>query len=166
MDPLLGQIVLFAGNFAPRGWALCEGQLLPISSNSALFSILGTMYGGDGRVTFALPDLRGRAPIGVGTGPGLSPVQDGQQVGAEHVTLTTAHLPAHDHGIQAASGERTTNRPGGAVAARGGAYAVTVPDAALAPTLPSGGGQPFPNLQPSLGLRFIIAVQGIYPSRP
>ena len=97
MDPFIGEIIMFAGNFAPRGWALCEGQLLPISSHTALFSILGTTYGGDGRTTFGLPDLRGRTPIGNGNGPGLSPRQLGQVSGSESTVLQTANLPAHNH---------------------------------------------------------------------
>ena len=95
MDPFIGLIVMFGGNFAPRGWALCDGQLLSISSNSALFSILGTTYGGDGRTTFGLPDLRGRVPMHPGTGPGLSPRTLGQKSGTETVQLTTAQLPPH-----------------------------------------------------------------------
>ena len=97
MDPFLGQIVLFGGNFAPRGWALCEGQLLPISQYSALFSILGTIYGGDGRTTFALPDLRGRAAISSGRGPGLSDRRLGSRSGQEVHTLTTLEMPSHNH---------------------------------------------------------------------
>ncbi|WP_340819596.1 tail fiber protein [Methanolobus sp. WCC4] len=96
-DPLLGEITLFAGNFAPRGWAFCNGQLLPINQNQALFSILGTTYGGDGRTTFALPDLRGRAPVHAGNGPGLSPVVLGQKGGAETVALNVNQMPSHTH---------------------------------------------------------------------
>ena len=101
-DPFLGQIIMFAGNFAPRGWALCDGQLLPIAQNTALFSLIGTFYGGDGRTTFGLPDLRGRVPIhdGASQGPGLSPYQLGQKGGAEGVTLTQDQMPSHTHGIQ------------------------------------------------------------------
>ena len=97
MDPFLGQVILFAGNYPPRGWAFCHGQLLPISDNNALFSLLGTIYGGDGRTDFALPDLRGRAPIGVGQGPGLRRFVEGSKGGAEQVTLTTNNLPSHTH---------------------------------------------------------------------
>jgi microcystin-dependent protein len=97
MDPIIGQIILFGGNFAPRGWAMCNGQLMSIAQNSALFSLLGTMYGGDGQNTFALPDLRGRAPIGMGQGPGLSNIQQGEKAGTPTVTLLQTQMPAHQH---------------------------------------------------------------------
>lgn len=97
--PFIGEIIMFAGNFAPKGWAICDGQLLPIAQNTGLFSIIGTAYGGDGRTTFGLPDLRGRAPVGSGTGPGLSPFFRGQQRGVETVTLTVNQIPAHNHPI-------------------------------------------------------------------
>jgi len=100
MEQFLGQIQAFGFNFAPRGWAKCEGQLLPISSNDALFSLLGTTYGGDGRTTFGLPDLRSRSIVGVGQGPGLSSIRQGQMRGTEHVTLTGSNLPSHSHELQ------------------------------------------------------------------
>jgi len=136
-EPLLGEVRLFAGNFAPRGWAFCAGQMLPISQNTALFSLLGTNYGGDGRTSFGLPDLRGRTAIHHGTGPGLSPRLLGQKTGVESVTLTEAQMPAHSHTL-----------PWGADT-----------------TLQAGGGQAHTNMQPSLALNAIVAMQGIYPSR-
>lgn len=111
MDPFIGQIVLFAGNFAPRGWAFCEGQLLPISQNSALFSILGTTYGGDGRTTFALPDLRGRVAIQPGRGPGLSDYRLGAKGGEEHVTLNISQIPNHNHHVNAVNTAGDSSSP-------------------------------------------------------
>lgn len=108
MDPFLAQIIMFGGNFAPRGWAFCDGQLLPIASNSALFSLLGTTYGGDGRTTFALPDLRGRTPIHPGTGPGLSTYVLGQRGGEERVTLNQLQIPSHTHFTSASSTAQST----------------------------------------------------------
>jgi microcystin-dependent protein len=164
--PFIGQITLFAGNFAPRGWAFCDGQLLAISQNTALFSILGTTYGGDGRTTFALPDLRGRAPVHAGSsgGPGLTPRLLGEQGGEEAHTLIQSEMPAHAHGGRASTGDQTTNRPSGAYPARGGVYASSQ-DTTTGPGEPSGGGQPHGNMQPYLGLNYIIAMEGIFPSR-
>jgi microcystin-dependent protein len=155
-DPFLGEIRLFAGSYAPIGWAFCNGQILPISQNSALFSLLGTFYGGNGTTTFALPDLRDRVPVGAGQGPGLSPRQLGEQGGAATVTLIPGELPRH--GVPASSERATTNRAIGAVPAAGGRYA-TGPAAAANPA-------PHNNRPPYLGLRYIIALQGVYPSRP
>jgi microcystin-dependent protein len=167
-DPYLGEIVLFAGNFAPVGYALCEGQILPISQNTALFSILGTTYGGDGIETFALPDLRGRVPLGQGQGPGLEPYDLGQVGGTEDVTLTTNQIPTHTHPVEASSAEEGTNRPSGAVPAQGGVYA-TAPDGSTPMNAgmigATGGSQSHENRQPYLTLNFIIAMQGIFPSR-
>jgi microcystin-dependent protein len=165
-DPLLGSIILFAGNFAPRGYALCEGQTLPIAQNTALFSLLGTTYGGNGTTTFALPDLRGRAPIGPGQGPGLASYVLGEQAGVETVTLSTSQLPAHNHPLQSSSGEQTTDRPtSGGGLARGGAYISSgdASDVSIGPT--AGGNQPHENRPPYLALNYIIALQGIFPSR-
>jgi len=136
-EPFLGEVTLFGGNFAPRNWAFCDGQLLPIAQNTALFSILGTTYGGDGRTTFALPDLRGRTVLHEGPGPGLTPRYLGQKTGVEQVTLTKAQLPAHDHTLPWGMDE----------------------------TYDTGGGQPHPNMQPSLALNRIIGLQGYYPPR-
>lgn len=179
MEPLIGQIMMFAGNFAPRGWAFCEGQLLPISSNSALFSILGTTYGGDGRTTFALPDLRGRAPIQAGHGPGLSPVQLGEKAGAEEVTLTVSNMPNHSHSLNASNAAGTSSNPAGNYPAVSQFQAdrtspvTQVNSYGNTPNAPmgaqavgnSGGSTPFKNRNPYLGVNYIIALVGIFPSR-
>ena len=171
-EPFIGQIKLFGGNFAPRGYALCSGQLLSIAQDTALFSLLGTTYGGDGQTTFGLPDLRGRAPVHAGTGPGLPPVSQGEMSGVEQVQLTRAQMPAHGHGVMASADLVTGAAPAGKLMGakgRGGAnwYA---PAASLTPLAAgtggnSGGGQAHNNMQPSLALNFIIALEGIYPSR-
>ena len=168
-SPFIGEIILFAGNFAPRNWAFCNGQLLSISQNTALFSILGTTYGGNGQTTFALPDLRSRVPVHAGQGPGLSSYALGQVGGEETTTLTVNQMPAHAHTATnpAANTDPTSNRPAASLApARGGAYGPT-PAAQLAgPTVaPTGGSQPHSNLQPHLTLNYIIALFGIFPSR-
>ncbi len=171
MDPLLASIILFAGNFAPRGWALCQGQILSISQNTALFSLLGTTYGGDGQTTFALPDLRGRVPIQQGQGPGLSNYDLGQVSGSETITLTTNNLPSHNHSLLATSEAGSVSVPAGAYLANTGALdkeyntsgtLVAMNAGAVGVT---GGSQPFDNIQPYLALNFIIAMQGIFPSR-
>ncbi|WP_299113811.1 phage tail protein [uncultured Winogradskyella sp.] len=173
MDPFLGQIMMFGGNFAPRGWALCDGQLLPIASYSALFSILGTTYGGDGRTTFGLPDLRGRVPMHAGTGPGLRNAKLGTKGGKETVTLTTQEIPSHSHSgtIEAAdpvSRGAGTDSPTNAYPAKGGTYAtnknVTMASDAVAGN-PTGGGQAHDNMQPYQVVNYVIALQGIFPSR-
>jgi microcystin-dependent protein len=164
-EPFLGQIILFGGNFAPRGWAFCNGQLLAINQNTALFSLLGTTYGGNGQTTFALPDLRGRVPLHFGQGPGLSSYTEGQVGGAESVTLLATQMPAHTHSQPATAGDETTNRPNAAVPARGGVYANTPDGSNLAATTSAGGGQPHTNLQPYLTLNYCIALEGIFPSR-
>ncbi|MCA9638552.1 MAG: phage tail protein [Myxococcales bacterium] len=164
MEPFLGQIMMFAGNFAPRGWALCDGQLLPISQNQALFSILGTTYGGDGRTTFALPDLRGRAPIHAGHGPGLSDYRLGQKGGAESVTLTVNQMPSHNHTL-AMNGEGAATKQAGYLAASE-IYGETADKSAPANTISNAGGnQPVSNIQPYVVVNYIIALQGIFPSR-
>jgi microcystin-dependent protein len=164
-NPFLGSIILFAGNFAPRGWAFCNGQILSISQNTALFSLLGTTYGGNGQTTFALPDLRGRVPNHSGQGPGLSSYDLGQNGGEEFVTLTLSQLPAHTHSQPATNGEQTTNRPNAALPAHGGVYSNETDGSTLHPTTPAGSGQPHDNLSPYLTLNYIIALEGIYPSR-
>jgi microcystin-dependent protein len=164
-EPYLGSIILFAGNFAPRGWAFCNGQLLAISQNTALFSLLGTFYGGDGRTTFALPDLRGRAPIHAGQGPGLSSYDLGELGGVEAVTLISTQMPVHTHSQPATNGEQTTNRPSSALPARGGVYSNESDGSTLRPVSSAGGGQPHQNMQPYLTLNYIIALAGIFPSR-
>lgn len=176
MEGTIGEIRMFGGNFAPRGWALCEGQLLAISSNQALFSILGTTYGGDGKTTFGLPDLRGRFPLQPGTGPGLRTHRLGEKGGHETTTLTNANLPAHTHEVtpmcSAGLGDQTkpvSNVPAVVKAGDGnalGAYAAKGTDT-MAPitSKASGGGQSFDNLPPYIGIHFIICLVGIYPSR-
>lgn len=172
-EPFLGEIRMFGGNFAIRGWALCDGQLLAISQNSALFSLLGTIYGGDGETTFALPDMRSRVAIGPGNGPGLSSRTQGQRGGAEQASLAAGHVPAHTHAMQASSGAGTTANPSGA-------YPAAVPLTARYQNVPGGspvagqmkadavgqtGTPTHPNLQPSLCITFLIALQGVFPSR-
>src|SRR3954465_3180869 len=119
-EAFIGELRLFGFNFAPRGWAMCSGQILPIAQNTALFSLLGTMYGGNGQTTFALPDLRGRAPAHVGQGPGLSPKTQGEVAGEETHTLIATEMPAHAHAQPASSAQQDTNRPENAVPAKGG----------------------------------------------
>jgi microcystin-dependent protein len=164
-EPFLGSIIIFGGNFAPRGWAFCSGQILPINQNTALFSLLGTTYGGNGQTTFALPDLRGRAPLHFGQGPGLANYDLGQVGGTENVTLLAGQMPAHTHAQPATAGDETTNRPNAAVPARGGVYAGAPDGSNLAATTSAGGGQPHANVPPYLALNYIIALEGIFPSR-
>jgi len=171
-SPFIGQININAFNFAPQGWALCDGQLLPISQNTALFSILGTTYGGDGKSTFALPNLQGAVPLGPGQGPGLSNYVLGQAGGAASVTLTLAQLPAHNHtpACETAGGLASPANAiwGGGGRGRPPAYSTTTnPTASLSPgALPgAGGNQAHNNLSPYLVLTFCIALQGIFPSR-
>jgi microcystin-dependent protein len=181
MDPFLAEIIMFGGNFAPRGWAKCEGQLLPIAQYSALFSLLGTMYGGDGRTTFGLPDMRGRTPIGVGRGPGLSDYRQGPGGGHEQVYLNVTNLPAHNHsaaGTVKASftpptgGGSLTNPNGANLSSSGETIytnnATNVNMAANNVTVTvgnTGGNIPFSVVQPWCAVQFIIALQGVFPSR-
>ena len=172
-SPFIGQIMMFAGNFAPAGWALCDGRLLEISDNDALFKAIGTSYGGDGTVTFALPDLRGRVPLGQGAGPGLSSYQLGQKVGVESVALTAAQMPSHGHLVNAVNGPGNVNIParntllsgvGGQAASGQYQTPAYAPPSANQISLAgntvssSGDGQPHPNLQPFLVFNFCIAV--------
>ena len=170
-EPFVAEIRIFAGNFAPRGWAFCDGQLLPISQNTALFSLIGTTYGGDGRSTTALPDLQGRAPMHPGRGPGLTDRRLGQRGGVETVTLTEAQMPNHHHTARALSDPGDLFAPANRSLARsqnGFAYQSNASN--LVPmnsaSLPNAGGnQAHNNLQPFLVMNFIIALQGLYPSR-
>lgn len=174
MDPFLGEIRAVPYNFAPYLWADCDGQLLPIQQYTALFSLLGTFYGGDGRSTFALPNFQGCVAIGQGQGPGLSDVVLGETGGVAAVELTASQIPAHSHDVHASSATATTGNPSGAVLA--------VP--AVAPRLqhlyhatsngatedgsavqPNGGNQPHENMQPYLTMRYVIAMNGVYPPR-
>ena len=188
MEPFIAQIMMFGGNFAPRGWAFCEGQLLPISSNTALFSLIGTIYGGDGRTTFALPDMRGRSPIGQGNGSGLTPRPFGQRGGVESVTLSQVQMPSHSHSASAQGAGLTvqnadanqgspnnssyigkpvsgsgsvglyTNSTGNPVTINGG----SAPNVTVGNT---GGNQAHENMPPFQVISFVIALQGVFPSR-
>ncbi|CAM2007923.1 phage tail protein [Acanthopleuribacter pedis] len=169
-EPFVGEIRMFAGNFAPRGWAFCDGQLLAVSQNDALFSLLGTIYGGDGRTTFGLPDMRGRIPIHAGSGPGLSPRRLGAKGGAENVTLTVNQLPSHGHPLRAVTTVADRSNPQGAVLAASLAadsYNTELPTEGLSSAAVSklGGSRSHTNLMPYLCINFIIALFGIYPSR-
>jgi len=161
-DPFLGEIRIFAFNFAPSGWAICNGQLLPIAQYNALFALLGTTYGGNGTNNFQLPDLQGRAPMHYGQGPGLGNYVQGELVGSESVTLTVNEMPAHSHGTSGAS-VQTSDRPDGLAPAPGGSYGA--PASFMASTETVGGTQAHNNMQPSLVLNFCIATTGIFPSR-
>ena len=165
-EPFLGEIRILGFNFAPRGWAMCAGQILSIAQNTALFSLLGTTYGGNGTQTFALPDLRGRVPLSVGQGPGLSNYDQGEVSGTETVTLTTGQMPGHGHLAGASNGAASATRPNGNFPAGGGAYAAASDGSTLnaAFVQSAGGSQPHSNLQPLLVLNFCIALQGIFPS--
>ncbi len=186
-EPFIGEIRMFAGTFAPRNWAFCNGQMLPIAENTALYSLLGTTYGGDGRVYFGLPDLRGRFPMHAGNGPGLTPHFLGQSGGEERTTLNVTNMPAHNHtatvtlGVNAS--EATETIPNGNFLAKSGnggpIYAKdssnvpgteqpqTMNSSALQTTiLNNGGGQAFSNVPPYNAVNFIIALQGTYPPRP
>ena len=174
MDPFIGEIKIFGGNFAPNGWAFCNGQIMSIAQNTALFSLLGTTYGGDGVQTFALPDLRGRVPLSFGQGPGLSDYVLGEASGTESVTLISTQMPAHTHSLQANSSIGSTPTPIGNFTAivdgndgRGINGFSNATDGTMAANAISaaGGSQPHPNMQPYLCVNFIIALQGIYPSR-
>ena len=179
-DAFVGEIRIFGFNFPPRGWAQCNGQLLAISQNTALFSLLGTQFGGDGRVTFGLPDLRDSAPLHQGQGTGLSPYSVGDQTGSGIVTLQTSELPAHSHGMVADSAAATSTGAAGNMPALGGHVPITGPPAlavssytnvapdtstSMASLAGGGGGQPHNNLMPYLVLNYCIALQGIFPSR-
>ncbi len=169
MEPFIGQIQLFGFGFAPAGWAYCDGSLMQISSNTALFSLLGTAYGGDGKTTFGLPDLRGRVPLAQGTGPGLPAYTLGQNGGSPTVTLTQANMPSHGHAVNA-SATASSKSPASAVPAftsEGTSYGAgdgtKMADAMIGN---SGSNQPFNSMPPYLTMNWCIAVEGIYPSRP
>ena len=171
-EPFIGEIRMFAGNFAPRNWAFCDGQLLAVSQNQALFSLLGTTYGGDGRTTFGVPELRGRIPIHAGSGPGLSSHRLGQKAGAEQVTLTTNQLGSHSHDLSVSAVAGTENSPQGNFLAASSNVRLYRPALGSTPTSLNagsisneGGSQAHGNLMPTLCVNFIIALVGIYPSR-
>ena len=183
MDPFLGQIILFAGTFAPQGWAFCQGQTMAISQNTALFSLLGTTYGGNGTTTFNLPDLRGRVPVGMGQGPGLPNIVEGQLAGTASVLLTTQNLPAHTHSfaqnVSANPADQTS--PVNAIpavpsATLGSGHTPATPTYGYTQTAATGthaaqqtgvagGNQPVSTMPPYLGLNYIIALAGIFPPR-
>lgn len=174
-DPFVAEIRIFPFNFAPKGWAFCDGQLLPVSQNTALFSLLGTTYGGDGKSTFALPDMQGNAPMQPGQGPGLSPHDLGETGGTETVTLLQSEMPLHPHSLMALNSDfgnlnapsplRSLARSGSATAYQANSTTgiTQMSPSALAP---AGGDQPHNNMMPYLTLSFCIAMQGIFPSRP
>lgn len=174
-EPFLGQIIVVGFNFAPRGYATCDGQIMSIAQNTALFSLLGTTFGGDGQVTFGLPDLRGRVSIHQGQGPGLTPRTMGEVSGQESVTLLSTQMPQHSHLMSASTTATTANPAGGVPAApfvdASGdavkAYAATSSGASLSAAAvgTAGGNQPHANMQPYLTVNYSIALEGIYPSR-
>jgi microcystin-dependent protein len=171
MEGYLAQIIMFAGNFAPRNWAYCQGQLLAISANTALFSLLGTTYGGDGRTTFQLPDFRGRTAVGTGQGPGLSNRTLGQNGGSETNIMTTAQMPSHGHptavAVSTSTGEEASSN-GQYIASHAGAFNEDPTAGANLGGVSSGntgGNQPQNNMQPFLGMNYVICLQGIFPSR-
>lgn len=172
-DPFVAEIRMFAGNFAPTGWALCDGQLLPISQNTALFSLLGTTYGGNGQTTFGLPNLQGSVPLHFGQGPGLSLYDLGQQSGSETVTLLTSEMPIHNHFVKAYQDDLAIGVVPGTTMVIGKASGGSTPfrpnsNAVMAADELSvaGGSLPHNNMMPYLTVTFIIALQGIFPPRP
>ena len=171
-DPFVAEIRIFPFNFAPTGWASCDGQIMPISQNTALFSLLGTTYGGDGKSTFALPDLQGRAPMHPGQGPGLSLHDLGEEGGSDTVTLLESEIPSHSHVAQASADPANAQAPNAQVAlarsSGGSAYSTTTSGLAMMATqtlAPTGGSLPHNNLAPYLTLTFCIALQGVFPPR-
>jgi microcystin-dependent protein len=171
MDPFVAEVRIFAGNFAPKGWATCDGQILPISQNTALFSLVGINFGGDGRSTFGLPNLQGKAVMHAGSGPGLTQRSLGETGGTETVTLNVNQIPLHNHNLMAVNDAGDTNQPlnngfarssGASVYSPAGPQVVAMSAAALTPI---GRGEAHNNMQPYLSLIFIIAIQGIYPPR-
>ena len=172
-DPFLGEIALVPYNFAPQGWAFCDGQILPIAQNTALFALLGTTFGGNGQTTFALPDLRGRVPlhVGGGPGPGLSSYVIGQNGGVEAVTLLANQMPAHNHGLNADAANGTSDSPVNGIMGRNASgvpqYSGAAPNATMgaAAIASAGGSQPHENRPPYLAMNYIIALVGIFPSR-
>lgn len=170
-EPFIAEIRIFAGNFAPRGWAFCNGQLLPISQNTALFALIGTTYGGDGRTTTALPDLQGRAPMHPGRGPGLMPHWLGEKSGSESSMLSVSQLPSHSHRARANSSNADRLTPANNHWGTPEEHDVYRPASADATNMrhnalePVGSGQLHNNMQPYLALNFIIALTGIFPSR-
>jgi len=168
-EPFIAEIRIFAGNFAPRGWAFCSGQLLQIAQNTALFSLIGTTYGGDGRTTTALPNLEGRAPMHPGNGPGLTQRRLGERIGFETETLSAAEMPNHSHSLKGLGPANTNTATGATPATNPTMLQYHAPtnlvNAAPGAVAATGGGAPHNNMQPYLALNFIIALVGLYPSR-
>jgi microcystin-dependent protein len=167
-DPFVAEIRIFPFNFAPRGWAWCDGQLLPLSQNTALFSLLGTTYGGNGKSNFALPDLQGSAPMHPGQGPGLSLHDLGEVGGSETVTLLESEIPSHSHGMRISGEDGNSRNPGGHYVGIGNnIFAPAANLISMAPEAlpPAGGDQPHNNMQPFLTFYFCIALQGVFPPR-
>jgi microcystin-dependent protein len=168
-DPFVAEIRIFPFNFAPRGWSFCDGQLMPISQNTALFSLLGTTYGGDGKSNFALPNLQGNSPMQPGQGPGLSLRDLGEMSGVQSVTLLSSEMPVHSHVLNTTNNDANNSQPANRYIGRGQPLFVS-PPANLQPMAPqmlslAGGGLPHNNMQPYLTLNFCIALQGIFPQR-
>ncbi len=169
-DPFIGQIQAFGFNFAPQNWAICDGSLLPISEYETLFALIGTTFGGDGQTTFALPDLRGRSIVHPGNGPGLSPISLGQTGGVETVTLSTNNLPAHNHPVSVAVNTATGEESDSTLylASHESAFSEAPAAGSVLKGVtsgPAGGGQPFPNRNPFLGMNYCIALYGIFPTQ-
>ena len=169
-NPFVAEIRIFPFNFAPKGWAFCNGQLMPISQNTALFSLLGTTYGGDGKSTFALPDMQGNAPMQPGQGQGLSLRDLGEMSGVESVTLLQSEMPVHSHTLQSTNEDGNNTSPATRYPGRGNAVYLAPPSGlnamAFQAIAPTGGGLPHNNMQPYLTLNFCIALQGVFPQRP
>ncbi|PPD42616.1 MAG: phage tail protein [Methylobacter sp.] len=170
-EPYVGEIIIFGGTYAPRGWAFCDGQLLSISEYDVLFAIIGTTYGGDGQNTFALPDLRGRIPIGTGQGPGLSNQVIGERAGVESVTLTTNQMPIHNHALLATTTPATSESPNNALFAQS-SDAIYTADQTIGPSVANGsigtstgGNIPVDIMNPYLAVNYIISLYGVFPSR-
>lgn len=168
-QPFIGEIRMFAGSFAPAGWAFCDGQLMPIAENDALFTLIGTTYGGDGQETFALPNLQSRIPIHQGDGPSTSPRTLGQMAGVESVTLSTQQIPIHTHPMVVSTASGTGSAPSGNVLAAGANVSIyrpaTIPNQPMNPASvsPTGGSQPHDNMHPFLVISFIISLYGLFP---
>lgn len=171
MEGVISEIRLWAANFTPQNWMFCQGQILPIQQYTALFSLLGTTYGGNGMTNFGLPDLRGRVPVGVGQGPGLQSFQQGQIGGVEHVNLLVSNLPPHNHMVKVSNkfsgGDHPSGKYLGASASDKGFYSDISDNSTMAPDVitPTGSGMPMENMQPYLGMNYIICVQGLFPQR-
>ena len=170
MAPYVGEIRLFAGNFAPQGWAFCSGQTIPISENDVLFQLIGTTYGGDGQETFNLPNLQSRVPIHMGTGPDGTTYQIGEMAGTEQETLTVQQIPIHTHPLLASTSGGNVNNPGGNLTAESAAVKIYIEDTPSTPmnasaVSPVGGSQPHENAQPFLCINYIISLFGVFPSQ-